>query len=472
MIAYLFGGVKNYDKGLLKVTNLVNNTMQELGMGIKELNLGPPSTIPYYDGVRSSQVQEIIENIRAASGVIFATTAGGSGASAVLHTFLEHLEQERNILKDKNCMIIVMSTTGDYDVVNYLSRYITNLGGYDSVRMLLDQAFFERSSNQDIAEKQIEDFYRMIRQKRKFYKPIEVVSFDQPNNHDMDQVRPYVFPTEQTRIKEQASLYNNQYPQYNEPKSYEQQQSYEPQSYEPQSYEPQINKQQSQQIDNKTQSMLQNYESLNKQNQQGQGAVYTPSGNQYPNVQYQRNDQPSAFANQNHQEDVADIASFFSKKISQPHPTPNVQNQNFWGNNQQGFSPTINPSLPNSPANQWFANDTDSSGRKTARQLTASLIHHYQPQLAGDLSCVLQMDISGQNGFSGYIVINGQNADYYDGKTENPSLTVISDETNWVNVITGKMSAQKAFMTGTLKIKGNFVLLTRFDQIFNTSKNY
>ena len=432
MIAYLFGGVKTYDKGLLNITSLVNSTMQELGMGIKELNLGPPATIPFYDGVRSSQVQEIIENIRAASGVIFATTAGISGASAVLHTFLEHLEQERDILKDKNCMIIVMSNKGDYHVVDYLSRYISNLGGYDSVRMLLDQAFFERGANQAIAEKQIEDFYRMVKAKRKFYRPHASAStpaMDQPT----DPVRPYNFPSE-------------------------------PQPFVPAPSQA-----------DRAQHILQNYEALNNQ-----GAVYTPSGNPYPQpnpVAYQP--QPSQLA-PTHQEDIEDIANFFQKKIN-PAASPPSNQQNYAPphrpnepifSTSQDFSPTLNPSLPNSPANQWFANEAVNIGQKTPRQLTASLIHHYQPHVAGDLACVLQMEVSGPNGFSGYITINGAHCTYQDGQTSNPSLTVLSDETNWTQVITGKMSAQKAFMTGNLKIKGNFVLLTRFDQIFNTSKNY
>lgn len=471
MITYLFGGVKNYDKGLLKVTTLVNNTMQELGMGIKELNLGPPATIPYYDGVKSLQAQDIIENIRASQGVIFATTAGPSGASAVLHTFLEHLEQERDILKDKNCMIIVMSTMGDYGVINYLSRYITNLGGYDSVRMLLDQAFFDRSSNQEIAEKQIEDFYRIIRQKRKFYKPYAgitvnqpgIITVDQPD--PMEQVRPYVFPSEAgvTGINVPKAQPNTPQPLI-DPSIYDSMPNFKD-SYQQQPYV-----QQNQPIDTKTQNILQNYEALNKNDPQNQGVVYTPSNFNTPQNQPTGTwNNSNLNLNHNQQEDVEDIASFFSKKINLPH-TPTGQQT--YPQESAAFSPTINPSLPNSPANQWFAADADVAGKKTPRQLTASLIHHYQPQIAGDLSCILQMEVSGAGGFSGYIVIDGANCEYFDGKIENSSLTIISDEANWTNVITGKMSAQKAFMTGTLKIKGNFVLLTRFDQIFNTSKNY
>ncbi|MDR2167058.1 MAG: SCP2 sterol-binding domain-containing protein [Clostridiales bacterium] len=45
---------------------------------------------------------------------------------------------------------------------------------------------------------------------------------------------------------------------------------------------------------------------------------------------------------------------------------------------------------------------------------------------------------------------------------------VTADSRAWNDVLSKKVTAQKAFMMGQLKVRGNFVLLTKFDQMFNT----
>lgn len=497
MIAYLFGGVKNHDKGLLRATTLFDNTMKELGMGIKEINLGPPTPLPIYDGVPSNQAAEIIANIRAASGVVFATTAGASGLSSVLHMFLEHLAQEPQVLQDKNCMILIMSEGEPAGMVDGLARLISSLGGYPSVQMVLDQAFFDRGADQDIAEKQIEDFYRMVKAKRKFYRPLPLgapslsPAQGQAPGFTHEPMAPVVQsyqPLTATAVVSDDNPYITNHADLIQAGN---SQGYgTPQGILPVDY--------AQQPDNRTSAILQNYENLNSQAAGGGGTIYTPSqpmanqatqgGSRAATLYGQTTapTQPTLPFNTHQQNDVEEISNFFTRKLqpSQPAPTaPNLSQQGgvdqgaIWQPSNQAmsqpqqFAPILNPSLPNSPANQWFANEA-ANQPKNPRQLTASLVHHYQPHAAGNLQCLLQVEISGPNGFYGYLNIDGRNCDYADGRVDNPSLTVISDETNWVQVITGQMSAQKAFMTGNLKIKGNFVLLTRFDQIFNTSKNY
>ncbi|MCL1924453.1 MAG: SCP2 sterol-binding domain-containing protein, partial [Defluviitaleaceae bacterium] len=108
--------------------------------------------------------------------------------------------------------------------------------------------------------------------------------------------------------------------------------------------------------------------------------------------------------------------------------------------------------------------------KETARQQTAKLVHLFQPQLSKDLNCKIQLSISGEEAFEGFIAINGTTCNYHDGQTQNPTLLITADDENWSSVATGKLSAQKAFMTGQIKIKGNYVLLMRFDQIFKFNK--
>ncbi|MDR3091501.1 MAG: SCP2 sterol-binding domain-containing protein [Clostridiales bacterium] len=107
---------------------------------------------------------------------------------------------------------------------------------------------------------------------------------------------------------------------------------------------------------------------------------------------------------------------------------------------------------------------------KTTKQLTQSLVRHFQPQLSNGLSAVIQFNITGEENFDAHIKILNAECEYAEGEADSPDLTVICGAGVWRGVLTGKMSAQKAFMIGHIKVRGQFVLLTRFDQMFSITK--
>jgi len=105
----------------------------------------------------------------------------------------------------------------------------------------------------------------------------------------------------------------------------------------------------------------------------------------------------------------------------------------------------------------------------TCRQLTQSLTHHFQPHMAAGITETIQFNISGDEGFLGYIQINNSECEFAEGEARQPDITILADSDTWKQVIKGKVTAQKAFMVGQLKVRGNFVLLSKFEQLFNTS---
>ncbi|GHU74530.1 hypothetical protein FACS1894188_03020 [Clostridia bacterium] len=123
---------------------------------------------------------------------------------------------------------------------------------------------------------------------------------------------------------------------------------------------------------------------------------------------------------------------------------------------------------PNSSAfaNPFTAVPAPIARDKTARQMTQSMVHKFQPPLAAGLTAAIQLNIFGAETFDGYFNINNTECEFTDGVVDSPDLTIMCDGSIWLDILNGKFSAQKAFMIGHLKVRGNFVLLTRFDQIF------
>ncbi|MCL1924554.1 MAG: NAD(P)H-dependent oxidoreductase, partial [Defluviitaleaceae bacterium] len=167
-ILTLFGAANQNDKGLSKALNIASGTLKELGVKTKEINLMPPA-MPYFEGTKNDTASNIIKQVSEASGIIIATTASMSGYSAVLQNFFEHLELSNSPLSGKHCMIIAIAKDGT--ILNNISNAIKEFGGNDSVRIALDENFKSESFIEDIIEKNTEDFYRLVRQKRNFYNP-------------------------------------------------------------------------------------------------------------------------------------------------------------------------------------------------------------------------------------------------------------------------------------------------------------
>ena len=86
------------------------------------------------------------------------------------------------------------------------------------------------------------------------------------------------------------------------------------------------------------------------------------------------------------------------------------------------------------------------------------LPRNFDPDKAVGLSAVVQFKISGADGGEWVLTIRDQKIEVADGTVDHPNMTLIMKDRDYVNLVNGKLSGQKAFMTGKLKFEGDMNL--------------
>ncbi|MFM1919818.1 MAG: hypothetical protein RLZZ303_1452 [Candidatus Hydrogenedentota bacterium] len=83
------------------------------------------------------------------------------------------------------------------------------------------------------------------------------------------------------------------------------------------------------------------------------------------------------------------------------------------------------------------------------------------------MNCVYQFNIDGENGGKWAVKVADGDATVTEGASESPSITLTMTDENFVNLVTGKLNGQTAFLTGKLKIQGDMTLAMKLASVFN-----
>jgi multimeric flavodoxin WrbA len=113
----------------------------------------------------------------------------------------------------------------------------------------------------------------------------------------------------------------------------------------------------------------------------------------------------------------------------------------------------------------------------TCRGLTKDLVNQFIPQLSVGIDALIQLTITGADAgaeeFTGYLRISDKKCSYIEGGKNtnpniptNPDLLITTDNNSWMDILSNKNTAQKSFLVGKLKVRGNFTLLSKFDSVF------
>jgi putative sterol carrier protein len=346
-IIILNGTFPNYDFGLNRVSMLISKTFAELGVFTSEICI-PSECASFYDGTRSESFERHAEEIAESDGVILLNAVSPASPGAAMYAVAEHFA-EFNPLKGKNCMIIILSRGGGSgEAMNGYGGFIRHFGGFDRIRVFLDEAHIKNGVGgavKEIIEKNSEDYYRILRQNRLFTLPSPIIG--------------------------QASG--------------------------------------------------------------GQAAQHPEAFNEATSVE-------NADLNADMKRDIDEITKFYETKNF---------SDGFFGT-EFGSESVVEP-----PREQ------------TCRQLTENLAQNCNPLAFGAKSAI-QFSVSGGEEFSGYITIENGKCVYRDGRYENADVTILSGSDTWREIMSGGISVQNAFMTGLIKVYGNFALLTKLETAFGT----
>ena len=102
----------------------------------------------------------------------------------------------------------------------------------------------------------------------------------------------------------------------------------------------------------------------------------------------------------------------------------------------------------------------------TPSELFAKMASQFNPEQAEGLNAVVQFNLSGDNGGNWFVTVADGQCDVGEGQAEEPTATVSMDGSDYVDMISGKLSPVTAFMGGKVKVDGDLAAVMKLQTAF------
>ncbi|MBI3159297.1 MAG: SCP2 sterol-binding domain-containing protein [Chloroflexi bacterium] len=102
----------------------------------------------------------------------------------------------------------------------------------------------------------------------------------------------------------------------------------------------------------------------------------------------------------------------------------------------------------------------------TIKELMERMPGAFLPEKAGDTEAVIQFEFTGAEPGSWHAAIHNGTCEVNEGQHANPTMTLMADSSDYIDIITGKTDAMKAFMQGKVKLTGNLNLAMKMTSFF------
>jgi putative sterol carrier protein len=119
-----------------------------------------------------------------------------------------------------------------------------------------------------------------------------------------------------------------------------------------------------------------------------------------------------------------------------------------------GWLPAVTRAAPNEPQNT------------TPEQVFDAMRHSFRSDRAKGVHATYQWQLTGPNGGEWWIDVQDGTYKMGRGKIDNPNVTFICSDNDWVAMSNGTLKGTWAFMTGRLKVRGSQALARKLDDIF------
>lgn len=100
------------------------------------------------------------------------------------------------------------------------------------------------------------------------------------------------------------------------------------------------------------------------------------------------------------------------------------------------------------------------------RDLMERMPGAFLPEKAEGTNAVIQFEFTGDEPGHWYAAIQDGACKVGEGQHENPTMTLTADSQDYIDIITGRMDAMKAFMQGKVKLAGNLNLAMKMTSFF------
>ncbi len=86
----------------------------------------------------------------------------------------------------------------------------------------------------------------------------------------------------------------------------------------------------------------------------------------------------------------------------------------------------------------------------------------FKPEKAVGIDVIAQLNVTGVEGGNWTVVIKDQKLQVTEGTHEKPTVTLKMNENDFMDMVNGKLSAEKAFFTGRVHFKGDIAVALKF----------
>jgi putative sterol carrier protein len=102
----------------------------------------------------------------------------------------------------------------------------------------------------------------------------------------------------------------------------------------------------------------------------------------------------------------------------------------------------------------------------TPQEVFDGMRKSFRSEKAKGVHARYQWELSGPKGGQWWIDVNDGTFKMGTGKIDNPSVTFVTSDKDWVALSNGTLGGKWAFFTGRLKIRGSQSLARKLDEIF------